>query len=77
MTYIVGDIVNCPDTHPFAYNGGDKCCKYGFENIHPGGLNRPVAIHCNGGPISLDSTCCKDGQYTRCAEPKTCRNWGR
>ena len=42
------DHYRCPETHPFAYNGGDNCCASPFEDI-----NDELGNDCDGSPISL------------------------
>ena len=70
MTYII----DCPETHTFAYFGGKYCCEYGVENILPG-----YGQKCDGGPISSSSVCCKDHAYTKCSSmwATICGNRGR
>ena len=74
----------CPQTYPFAFNGGQHCCPYDKEwegkylGITPG--RDPVwDMGCDGGPISLSSKCCPYGENSRCPENpgnKRCRNRG-
>ena len=70
MFYII-EPEQCPETHPFSYRGGRYCCQYGIEN------NMFTADErCDGGPISLTSTCCKDNAWIKCPSGK-CKNRGR
>ena len=61
----------CPETHPFAYSDGKYCCKYGLEKVYS-----PNGESCDGGPISLSSSCCQDDLYTDCLS-ELCKNRGR
>ena len=51
----------CPESHPFAYSLGKYCCKHGIEKSYA-----PHGDKCDGGTISVDSTCCKDDEYADC-----------
>ena len=51
----------CPATHPYAYLDGKYCCQYGIENIAAADGET-----CDGGQISLSSSCCKDDAFTKC-----------
>ena len=58
-------------THPFAYRDGKFCCQYGVENTYASDGEK-----CDGGPISLSSSCCKGGAHTKCPSG-LCKNRGR
>ena len=49
----------CPDTHPFAYYNGQYCCSVGYETIYA-----PHGVRCDGGSISLSSSCCGGTKVT-------------
>ena len=61
----------CPQSHPYAYLDGSYCCKYGEENY-----DARAGVGCDGGPISLTSTCCKDESYQKCPGSKCKGNGG-
>ncbi len=57
----------CPSSHRYAYLNGDYCC------AHPTEANRPHVGDvppCDGGPLKLDSRCCKDDAYIPCPDGK-------
>ena len=51
----------CPESHPYAYSDGKYCCSTAFEKTYS-----PQGTKCDGGPISFESTCCKDDLYSIC-----------
>ena len=46
----------CPSTHPYSYLSGQSCCKNAYEE----------SSSCNGGPILMNSTCCKEDKQIKC-----------
>jgi len=54
--------IECPDGHHFAYYNGEYCCKYNQEKIYGNDES------CDGGEISISSTCCKDDAHVRCGQ---------
>ena len=70
-TYIIVHPEKCPKTHPFVYAGGRYCCQYGFEHIL-----QAYGENCDGGPISINSVCCKQFAYIRCPTG-VCKNRGK
>ena len=67
IAIIVGE---CPATHPFAYLGGKYCCEYGTEKVF-----EAEGEDCDGGPISITSSCCKDDAHLKCPSGY-CKNSG-
>ena len=57
----------CPETNPFAYLNGTYCCDSAYE-----GFNAFEGEMCDGGPISINSACCKAGVF-KCTA-KICRD---
>ena len=61
----------CPKEHPFAYDGGQKCCKHGRES-----WDLTQREGCDGSEITMDSTCCAGKESVTCAadtcEADTC-----
>ena len=55
------ELAICPKSHPFAYSEGKYCCKHGIEKNYA-----PHGDKCDGGTISIHSTCCKDDEYVDC-----------
>jgi len=60
----------CTATHPFAYLNGKYCCHHNKEKVY-----KPAGKTCDGGAISIGSTCCKDNAYAACAGGKKCGNY--
>ena len=61
----------CPPTHPYAYSKGNSCCKNGYEKFDPDDIAK-----CNGEPILMNSTCCKDDAYIKCPVDKCINSKG-
>ena len=56
----------CPLSHPYAYQSGSYCCSIN-EELTKGGLESQIASGtCDGHGFNIESTCCKDHQYTKC-----------
>ena len=55
------ELTICLESHPFAFNQGKHCCKHGIEKSYA-----PHGDKCDGGTISIHSTCCKDDEYADC-----------
>ena len=67
LNYICEDTGNsCPETHPWAFSGGKKCCQTSNEGkkVSIKDLFRkvwdPKEKNCDGGQISYFSECCLD-----------------
>lgn len=52
----------CPVSRPFAYLGGQYCCRTYKEKSEP---NPP----CTGLAITIDSQCCENNDYQACPDP--------
>ena len=63
--------IKCPFDHPYAYQNGQYCCKTAREKNQASGRVQS----CDGGPISLSSTCCMNDQYTSCPYGNSCKNY--
>ena len=63
--------VICPPAHPYAYLHGRYCCGYNLEknNVKVEGES------CDGGPISITSTCCKNDANIPCPTGVNCKNY--
>ena len=61
----------CPTSHKWAYFDGDYCCRYDTENVYA-----PEGTKCDGGKISLTSSCCKNNEFTTCPYKEGCVNAG-
>ena len=59
----------CPISHPYAYFHGGFCCKTNQENTFENDSE------CNGGELTISSTCCEGGQHVKC-ENKPCKSRG-
>ena len=57
----------CSNDYPYAFMWGEYCCKTELEEN-----NNFVA--CDGGPISINSVCCKDNEYEKCPHIGGCKN---
>lgn len=62
-------VIRCPRQFPYAFMWGTHCCKHELENNSPNGISE-----CDGGPLSLNSLCCKDNAYQKCRDEKGCHN---
>ena len=51
----------CPATHQYAYLGGKYCCQDYLEKN-----DAFLGESCDGGLISLTSSCCKDDAHIMC-----------
>ena len=56
-----GSSTQCPPSHKWAFLNGRYCCKYNEEKV-----NVTEGSRCDGGEMSLTSSCCKDDAYTKC-----------
>ena len=61
----------CPTSHRWAYLDGNYCCHYDTENV-----DAIEGARCDGGKISLTSSCCKKHEFTRCPHKEGCVNAG-
>lgn len=59
----------CPVSYPYAYYDGRYCCKYSRENVY-----HPHGTKCDGGKISLSSTCCEEDASTACPHGGKCQD---
>merc|ERR1711981_784352 len=53
----------CPASYPFVYHDGDYCCSTNVEKED----KARDGERCDGGPISLGSSCCQNDDYKKCA----------
>ena len=56
----------CPLEHPYAYLNGSYCCATNAENPNGGYESEIASGVCDGQGFSIESTCCKDGQFIKC-----------
>ena len=63
--------VVCPPAHPHAYLHGRYCCGYDVEKKN----EKDEGESCDGGPISISSTCCKNDAHTPCPTGVKCKNY--
>merc|ERR1712070_4945 len=62
----------CPSAYPFAYKGGQRCCKVNKEGRLP--PNRGLGWYCDGKNFKRSSQCCA-GPSTVCpAKSRNCLN---
>ena len=59
----------CPREYPFAFMWGTHCCKHDVEDDTTYGVSE-----CDGGPISLNSICCKNNEYKKCWDLRGCKD---
>ena len=64
-------MTTCPESHPFAYYNGTHCCKSGFEKDESASQGEV----CDGGPITLESRCCRNDEHIECSKGSNCRNY--
>ena len=68
-----GSSTQCPPSHKWAFLNGRYCCKYNEEKV-----NVTEGSRCDGGEISLTSSCCKEDAYTKCTHANGgCVNSGK
>ena len=66
----------CPKEFPYAFMGGDYCCKTAKENTF---IEMDIDTikdisRCNGGPISLSSVCCESNNFKKCPSDGKCKS---
>merc|ERR1712227_741632 len=61
---------SCPASHPYVHHDGDYCCASNTEKVYA-----PEGERCDGGPISISSSCCKGDNYVPCST-NLCSNHG-
>jgi len=66
-----GSNQSCPQNYPYVYYNGNYCCTYDTENV-----DTPDGELCDGGPIGVDSLCCKNQSFQMCAN-SPCSNYER
>ena len=58
--------------HPFAYFGGQYCCKTNQEFVGSTNQTEVQSGTCDGIGFSTESTCCKDHAYVNCPHGSGC-----
>ena len=59
---------SCPSSHKYAYLNGEYCCRTNKEKI--GSENGTDGDLCDGSEIDIDSRCCENNDYVKCADEK-------
>ena len=71
MTTANPSSVFCPPAHPYAYLHGSYCCGYNLEKNN----SKVEGESCDGGPISISSTCCKNDAHIQCPNGVICKGY--
>ena len=58
---------SCPSSHKYVYADGKYCCQTNKEN------NNGNGDLCDGSEIGIDSTCCENHKFIKCAYDR-CNN---
>lgn len=67
MTYT--ESANCPESHPYPFNRGQSCCRFGIEGYCGG-------ISTQGMALTFDSTCCFSASEIPCPNDGGCTGVG-
>ena len=59
----------CPASNPYVFMWGKYCCMYEEEDI-----SVELIDGCDGGSISINSTCCKNNEHIKCMSEAGCHN---
>lgn len=54
----------CPEAYPYAFMHGLRCCASLEENV----WKDMYAVTCDGGPLYIDSLCCKNNDDVKCTQ---------
>ena len=59
----------CPPSNPYVFMWGKYCCSFEEE-----GYSTENIDSCNGGELSVNSTCCKSNRHIKCMSDLGCKN---
>ena len=71
MTAFFSEMSSCPKSHPFAYLGGERCCRAKFK------LTTNAQSDCDGFSINFESQCCSNDDSVPCSKygDRNCQNY--
>ena len=67
MKSLLGSL--CPPSNPYVFMWGKYCCSFEEE-----GHSAENIDGCNGGELSVNSTCCKSNRHIKCMSDLGCKN---